>query len=354
MGLGIAIAVNNAPDPDLSAAASVEVDQCAGDTTRYRLRYDLGLDNGDFPLLTKGSLAPGTDLAVIAPLNNKNVYLVRGPVTGAQIHFEHAIGASYFVVEGGDATVAMDRERKSAVYPDSTDSDAVSSVLGNYSDLTPDVDSTSAMHADNKHSLVQTDTDLRFIRQRARRNGFLFWITCDSTGSQTAHFKRPPVGDSSVTDLIINLDGNTIETIDVSWSIERPSSAVGTQVNLNDKTDIDGSLAKSSLALLGAQGLIDITSDVHSIHLAPPVDDSGDLQGRAEGALTDSGWFIRATTRTTVDTLKAILSPQTVLNVRGLGSRFSGKFFVWRVRHTIDATKHQMDIELVRNAWGPA
>ena len=90
----------------------------------------------------------------------------------------------------------------------------------------------------------------------------------------------------------------------------------------------------------------------HSIHLAPPVDDSGDLQARAEGALTDAAWFVRATTRTTVDRLKAILAPQTVVNVRGLGSRFSGKFFVWRVRHTIDAAKHQMEIELVRNAWG--
>jgi len=246
----------------------------------------------------------------------------------------------------------MDRERKSAIWDDSKDSDAVQAVIGSYPELTGDVDSTNALHAEKKHSLVQADTDLGFIRSRARRNGYLFWITCDGTGAQTAHFKRPPVSDAPVKDLIINLDNNNIENMDLSWVVERPSSVTGTQINLNDKSDIDASLSKSSLQLLGASGLTDIATDTHSIHLAPPVDDSGDLQGRAEGALTEAAWFIRATTRTTVDTLQAVLAPHTVVNVRGLGARFSGKFFVWRVRHTIDSAEHAMDIELVRNAWG--
>src|ERR1700733_6758801 len=102
MGLGLAIAVNNQPDSNLSTAVSVEVEQCAGETTRYRLRYDLSVVGGDFPLLTQASLAPGTDIAVIVPLNGKANYLVRGPITGAKIHFEHAVGASYVVIEGGD------------------------------------------------------------------------------------------------------------------------------------------------------------------------------------------------------------------------------------------------------------
>lgn len=351
MGLGIAIAVNGSVDKDLSQAVSVDVEQRAGAATQYKIHFDLDVNSGDFPLLTDSRIGPGSELAVIVPIDGKNNYLVKGPVTGQQVHFEHAGGASYLEVQGTDNSIKMDRESKAAVWSDVTDSDAVSSILGNYN-LTPDVDSTQASHPETKHALIQRDTDLRFVRRLARRNGFLFWITCDEQGNETAHFKSPPVSDSSATDLIINLANNTIESFDLSWEVERPSSVSARQLNLNDKSDIDGDAAKSSLNLLGSQGLADIATDTHSVHLAIPVDDSGDLQARGQGALMESGWFVRATCRTSVDTLKKILAPQTIVNVRGLGTRLSGKFLVAAVRHTIDATAHAMDIELVRNAWG--
>ena len=46
------------------------------------------------------------------------------------------------------------------------------------------------------HALVQRESDLRFVRRLARRNGFLFWITRRrEQGIETAHFRRPPVGE---------------------------------------------------------------------------------------------------------------------------------------------------------------
>jgi phage protein D len=353
MGLGIAISVNGKVDTDLSAAVSVVVEQRAGAPARYRIRYDLSLSSGDFPLLTQASLAPGSELAIIAPLDGKNHYLVKGPVTGARIHFEQSVGVSYIDVEGGDRCVKMGRENKSAVYNDATDSDAVNTVLAHfYTELTPDVSSTSAMHSETKHALVQRHSDLDFIHWLARRNGFLFWITCDEKGNETAHFKAPPVQDPPVTDIIVNLPGNTIESLDLTYEVERPSSVTGKQLDLTDKSAIDGSVGKSTLTLLGKQGLSDIASDTRSVHLSPPVDDAGDLTSRGQGALTEAGWFIHATCRTSVHLQKAIFAPHTVVNVRGLGARFSGKFFVWSVRHSIDAAGHFMDVELARNAWG--
>jgi len=43
---------------------------------------------------------------------------------------------------------------------------------------------------------------------------------------------------------------------------------------------------------------------------------------------------------------------QTVINLRGAGTRFSGKYFVTGVKHTIDAAQHRMEVELSRNGWG--
>jgi phage protein D len=351
MGLGIAIAVGGSPVEALAEAAWVEVYERMGEVTTYRIRYDIDISEGDFPTLVDDRVTNGSELAVIAPLDGKNNYLVKGPVTGQQIHLEHGGACSFVEVSGSDTSIAMDRETQTTLWSDVTDSDAVTTILAQYGYL-PDVDSTSARHLEMKHALVQRDTDLQFVRRLARRNGFLFWITCNALGIETAHFKQPPLDGGPKGDLIINLESNNLSTLDINWDSERPTSVVAAQLNLNDKSDIDGEVSKSPLASLGAKTLNEIASETRSVHIAAPVDDAGDLQSRGEGALIEAGWFIRATCQTTTHALNALIRAHTLVNLRGAGSRFSGKYFVSGVRHTIDAVGHRMDLELVRNGWG--
>jgi hypothetical protein len=351
MGLGIAIEVAGSPDDDLANATWVEVNERMGEMTTYRIRYDFDVSDGDFPLLADARIDAGSELSVIEPLGGTNNCLVKGQVTSQQVHFAHGGAGSWVEVHGGDSCVKMDRESKAAIWADISDSDAVGSILGNYG-LTADSDSTDAQHMETKHTLVQRDTDLQFVRRLARRNGFLFWITCDGDGTETAHFKRPPLDEGPASELIVNLDGNNLQWFDLEWDAERPTSAAAADVDLSDASDIDGSVDKSPLSLLGPQGLSDIATDTRSLHLIAPVDDSGDLQSRGEGALIEAGWFVRARCETTVSTLQKLVRAHTIVNVRGLGSRHSGKYFVAAVKHTIDQSEHRMEIELVRNAWG--
>lgn len=351
MGLGIAIAVGGKADAELANATWVEVHERMGEMTTYRIRYDFDVREGDFPLLTDSRIDAGSDLAIIAQVDGKNKYLVKGPVTGQQIHFEHGAGGSYVEVLGADSSAKMDRESKSTLWSDVTDSDAVNTIVGQYN-YTADLDSTQAGHPEDKHTLVQQDSDLRFVRRLARRNGYLFWVTADENGDESAHFKRPPVGGSASPDLIINLDSNNLDALELTWDGERPTSVDAAQLDLNDKSSIDGSVAQSPLTALGSQSLSDIATGTRSIHLVAPVDDSGDLTGRGEGALIEAGWFVRATSQTSVKAVGDVVRAHTVVNLRGAGKRHSGKYFVAGVRHTIDLTAHRMAIELVRNGWG--
>ena len=351
MGLGIVIAVAGTPDTELSDAVSVEVFESMSEMTTFRIRYDLAIQEGDFPALVDARLDPGSEVAVIAPLNDKNNYLVKGPVTAQQIHFVHGGGGSYVEVSGADTSIAMDRETKSTVWTDLTDSDAVSTIFGQYG-YTPDVDATQAGHFEAKHTLVQRESDLSFVRRLARRNGFLFWITCDENGIETARFKRPELEGEPAGNIDINLDSNNIAALDLEWDVERPTSAVAAQVDLSDKSAIDGGVEQSPLTPLGAQPLSAIATGTRSIHVLMPVDDSGDLTARGEAALIDSGWFIRATCQTSVNAMSAIIRANSLVNLRGVGTRHSGKYYVKSVRHTIDPSAHNMEIELIRNAWG--
>ena len=351
MGLAIAIALDGRPDEELAQATRVEVLEQAGQATSYRLRYDADISGGDLPMLVDSRLDPGSELSILVPVAGTTHCLVMGPVCGQQLHLRHGGAGSWLEVLGADTSVAMDRETKTTIWSDVTDSDTVSTILGAYG-YTPDIESTSAGHYERKHVLVQRDSDLRFVRRLARRNGCLFWVTCDELGLETAHFKRPTLDGEAAAQLDINLASPGIQVLDLTWDVERPTSVSGAQLDLNTKEELDGDVAATPQTILGSDSLQAITGDTRSVHLVAPVDDSGDLRARGEGVLIESDWFIRATCQTSLETLGKLVRAHTLVEVCGAGSRHSGSYYVAAVRHTIDAAAHMMDLTLIRNGWG--
>ena len=350
MGLGAAIAVNRVPDPALGEADSVEVVEQMGEATSYRLHFALDVSDGDLPLLRRERLEPGSMLSVLVPTEAGPECLVLGPVHAQHIHLEHGGAGSRLEVRGADTSIELDREMKSKVWDGVRDGDAASTILREAGYI-PDVAPTNGLHAESKHTLVQRDSDLRFVRRLARRNGFLFWVTADPLGIETAHFKPPPLSGEPAAELTINVEEPNLLSLDVDWDVERPTSTEGLQLDLNTKATLDGAALASPLTPLGSADLAAITGDTRSIHVSAPVDDNGDLQARGEGALVEAGWFVTATCSTTVESLGAILRAHDVVELKGAGKRHSGRYFVTRVRHLVDATAHRMELELRRNAW---
>src|SRR5262245_2059256 len=186
MPAGVAVRINDAPDELATSAISVEVTESLGQPTYYRLEYALDSVDGDFPFLTEQKFGPGSDLSIVVGSD----CLVKGPVYGQHIRFEHGGSGSTLVVQGADSLIKLDREDKVAAWQ-GTDSAAVSSILGDPQvGFTPDVQNTTPSHVELKHTLIQRETDLSFVRRLARRNGFHFWLTCNELGIETAHFKR--------------------------------------------------------------------------------------------------------------------------------------------------------------------
>lgn len=351
MGLGIVIQVEGATDEELAQAVRVEVTERMGQATVFKLFYNIDIAEGDLPMLADGRLDPGSEITILVPTESGTHCLVKGPVTGQRIHFQHGGAGSTLEVQGMDNSITLDREAKSQVWSGVRDSDAVSSILGNYG-FVPDVEDTSAGHFEDKHTLIQRASDLQFVQQLARRNGYLFWIRCDENGVETAHFKRPQLDGAGDLELIINLESPNLETLDVEWDVERPTSVEAFQLDLNALSDIDGSVSQTPQTLLAANGLAAVTGDTRSQFLTAPSDDAGDLHARGEGAVIESDWFIRARCSTTLEVLRDLVRAHSVITVRGAGSRHSGSYWVKQSEHIIDAVNHRMNVELLRNAWG--
>jgi phage protein D len=350
VGLGVAIAVGGVTDAELGAATLVEVHERAGAPTTFRLRFEADIGQGDLPQLVDPRRGPGSVLSVLLPLGGVTHCLVKGPVHGQRVHLEHGGDGSYFEVKGADRSSEMDREARSEVWDGVVDSDVVSTIATRYG-FQADVEATPATRAEAKHTLVQRASDLRFVQRLARRNGSLFWISADGAGVETAHFRRPPLGGSPSATLEINRANPGVNALDLRWDVERPTSFEARQLELESKGDIDGSVSQSPLTALAAKDLAAITADTRSALLDLPADEAGDLRARSEGALIDASWFVRATCEARLDAVGALVRAHSVVELKGAGSRHSGRYFVASVRHTIDATQHRMELELTRNAW---
>ncbi len=350
MASGIALTIDGEADDELVQATQIEVLESLGEATQFRLQYSFDISEADFPILVDERLNPGVEVALLATGDKGNECLVKGQVFGHEIQMLHGGAGSTLTVAGGDSCLRMNREAKLAQWVDMSDSDAVTSVLSAYG-FTADVATTPAGHFADKHTLLQRDTDLQFVKRLARRNGFLFWITSDEFGLETAHFKPAPVDGEAVGDLVINLPGATLDELNISWDVERPTSVQAAQLDLNTLEQIDGNLAASARTVLGNRGLQAITGDTRSARVLAAVNDSGDLQARGQALLNESEWFVCAHCATSVVRLGRVVRAHQLVNLRGAGSRYSGVYLVASVRHLIDATTHIMEIGLVRNGW---
>jgi len=146
--------------------------------------FAVHFDDPHFELFDKGTFAIGTRLEIAFRAEGDPVVVTSGEVTAISIEPGHT-GRHELVLTGLDLTHRMARTPKARTFQRVTDADIASRIAGEYG-LDPDVDATGAVH---DYVLQASETDYAFLRRRAGRIGFDFWIS-----ERTFHFKRGPRG----------------------------------------------------------------------------------------------------------------------------------------------------------------
>lgn len=355
MGLNILIYVNDQPHDALTQMVStVEVYEKIDENTHYKLHFVVDVCDGDIAQSLQTITANGTILSVLAQTDNGLSCLVKGPVLQQETNLQHGGAGSWIKVEGEDFGYVMDQTAQIRVTDSGTDADIVSQIISSYPDMTADVEATpSSTHDEINHSHVQHGSNLSVIKNLGRRNDYHFWITVDENGQGTGHFRPKSLLGTTTADLIVNAESNNIEALQVNADSRRPTQTIGLQVNLRTR-EIMGDNVPLGDPALGEENLATAAgSNAQTAHLAATVDDAGAMQRRSEAALGESQWFINATCRTSMHRMcNKLIRFHTLVNMAGAGSRYSGKYYVNGVKHTIDAAAHVMELELARNAWG--
>ncbi|HEX2047674.1 MAG TPA: hypothetical protein VHF27_07915 [Acidimicrobiales bacterium] len=312
----------------------------------------------DFP--SDARLGPFANVAVVAAVEGGSPECIfDGFVLSHRLHLEPGLTASTLAVWGQDASWLMNLEEKVREWVDVSDAQVASVIFGEHG-FTPSSDNTeddSPSHTEDGHSLMQRGSDIRFLRDLARRNGKLCRVVCGpQPGLRTGYFARPNVeGDVRATIALSDAATSTADFMDFEWDVARPSAVRAAQA-LFDDDDPDGARAEvrsSGLAPLDERDLATFAGRPVTVLLATPVDDAGELAFRATAVVREAGWFVRCEGQAEVSRVGAVLRANTVVQLEGVGTLHSGKYLVWSVRHTITPESHQMRFVLWRNGMGP-
>ena len=286
-----------------------------------------------FPASNAAEFVPGAESEIHAGYHGDEESLFTGIVVRHGVK-THQRRPSVLHVECRDAAVKLTVGRKSKYFYDQSDADVITQIAGD-AGLDTDVDATDVTHG----QLVQFDaTDWDFILSRAEANGRLV-ITRDGALAVKA---PDPSADPAVA---LRFGGNLLE-FEAVMDARTQYAAVKTAAwSPADQAVVEVEAAAPSAVAPGNITSDDLASVVGLTALtekhAGQLTDQ-ELQAWADGERTRSA-FAKVRGRARTQGFAAI-APADIVELAGVGDRFSGKALVTGVRHEINARNWETDI----------
>jgi hypothetical protein len=356
----------NAPDDLLSALDAIEVVQGAACPSGFRLSFAADRyppEPGplpEYPLLASGLLDPFNRVQVLTqPEGEAATVLIDGFITYQEVKVEED-GRALISVLGEDVSLKMDLVEVSAEYPNLTDSAIVTQVLGKYGGvgITPQVTAPSDESAPQDYVPQQNSTDRFLVQALAARHGFLFYVQPGSSaGTNTAYWGPPVTSGSRQKALTTNMGrANNLRSVALRYEAMAPTVAYGQVLDLTqqpaapvpvgvgaaapaDGLETTGALAPSGASL--AQDPAGYASDVAALAvrgslLLHPGLASGEARSLGQGKVNRSVQeAVVAEGELDTALYGEVLVAPGLVDLRGVGTRFDGTYFVKQVRHLL-------------------
>jgi len=295
----------------------------------------------DFEISNTEDFVPGREIEILAGYHGNESTIFKGIV------IQHGIKVrknkpSLLVIDCKDPAVKMTIGRKNAYYRDTTDSEIIEALIGNY-ELSAEVESTDVQYAE----MVQYyTTDWDFMVSRAEANGKLVFVD-----DGQIEVKAPDTGQEAVLSLI---HGSTI--MEFEAAIDARNQLTAAKCNAWDYSNQELIEEETDSVAFSEQGNLSSDSLAEVIGLEA-------LSLRHTGRVSDAQLKAWANARLLKSRLAKIIGrvrcqgfgdikPGHMLELKGVGDRFNGKAFVAAVRQQITTRNWESDIQFGRDpAW---
>lgn len=303
---------------------------------------------------------PLKSIVVLAtPEGGETGCIFDGFIVSQKLHMESGLRGSWVEVYAQDATLLMTFEEKTREWVNSTDASAANAIFQEYG-FSPDPknsDDDSGSYTEENHTLMQRGTDLEFLRGLSRRSGRMLRVVSGSEpGKWAGVFAKPDLKARPVLALRPNDPFvPNVSQLEFEWDVVRPTAVTARQSLFNDSSPdgASGDASESGLPTLATLNLATFTGRPMTVMLTTPADDAGQLRRKSEAVLREAQWFVRCTGEVDLAGVHVLLRAGDIASVETAGSRHSGDYLVWSVRHQITPEAHKMSFTLARNAMGP-
>ncbi|HSI41606.1 MAG TPA: type VI secretion system tip protein VgrG [Xanthobacteraceae bacterium] len=330
------ITSNGADLPDFGLV-SVEVVREVNRVPYARLLFaDGDVPAGRFPALDSDALAPGTEIAIAVREAGAVTRLFQGQVL--RLGFETLQGVPRVSVECKDKAFRLTRPRRTAVFAQSSDADAIGTILRQAGLTAADLGPDGGVH----EALVQYDaTDWDFIAARAEANGLAVVVTDGAVAMKPLAAQGPPalklqLGIDEIAELELELDAGDqhpdIETLGWDLAAAAATEPAAAAALASVQGNIDPAKAGRSLGL----------GDVKLSHLVPAT--GGALRAWASARLARQRLSMIRGRIGLAGTGK--VAPMHTVELAGMGARFNGTALVSGVRHVLEHGVWRTDLRL--------
>ncbi len=288
----------------------------------------------DFPISNSEDLIPGKDIEIHAGYHNEEELVYKGIIIkhGIKIRKDKP---SLLEIEARDVGVKLTIGRKNKFFYESTDSDNIELILGDYSDLTSDIESTTVQYPEQ---VQYNTTDWDYIVTRSEANGMLVFLNDGEIA-----IKKPKISEP-VLSLIY---GSTILEFESYMDARNQLASILTKSwDYASQEIIEGEAEDPSIEEQGNFSASDLAeviglSNYDMVH-------SGALPDEEIGEWANAGMvksrLSKIRGRVSFQGFSAI-NPGETIELSGVGERFSGKAFVAAVSHQLNANNWVTNVE---------
>lgn len=287
--------------------------------------YDGSLAAEDFELSASNTFKPGNEIEIKAGYHTLEDTIFKGIIIKHNIEAKTA-EASKLIIELRDISVKMSVGRKNRYFEEVSDSDIIEEILGEYSDLTPEVGATQVTHQE----MVQYfSADWDFVLTRAEANGQLVFVDDGKITVKVPSLDREPLLNLFYGDNIFEFEAGMdardqyAGATGKSWNFikQEVSELEGSDPNFDQQGNITGSDLADVIGL-----------DTWALQHTGQTPDQ-ELQAWADAKIMRSR-LSKIRGRVKIIGFSDI-KPGDIVELGGFGDRFNGKAFVSSIFHEI-------------------
>ena len=353
-----------APQSVTEKLQSVEVTRNADSPSAFQLHFHVDRTAGvssDFALLAGGLLQPWNRVIVSVRMNGSSTILIDGFITHQELAHDSQFSASTLTVTGEDVSILMDRVELSLEYPGMPDSAIAFVILSKYTaiGIAPEVVPTPVdlLPDPLERTPQQNGTDRCYLQSLAAPYGYRFSVRPGPVPMTNIALWGPPLNLGAVAPAL-SMDVGGATTIDkISFQLDSlaPIQMYGSVQDSDTQEDLPlATFASTRLPPLAADpafspgGLL----QRRNLFTDPRY---GYLRAMADAqAQTDVSTDRAATARGELDTSRygAILDVPGLVDVRGAGESYDGRYRVDAVTHSLARGKYRQSFTLAREGTG--